>query len=161
MTYVKKVCYNNRCKGMILLLTRETLIKNAGKLVDIKFVENIINNLSFSEHSLERMKKRTTKVKLYDNDVNKIKQNILDSMKDRYGLLKITLAYINTDGSVNVAITPYDYYVFDLSNDEKSWVLVTFKEKSYNDISIFEKLKLAQKGIGRVPYKGQRETNKK
>ena len=107
------------------------------------------------------MKKRTTKVKLYDNDVNKIKQNILDSMKDRYGLLKITLAYINTDGSVNVAITPYDYYVFDLSNDEKSWVLVTFKEKSYNDISIFEKLKLAQKGIGRVPYKGQRETNKK
>ena len=143
------------------MVSRDTLIKNAGKTVGIDFIEGIVNNLTFSEHSLERMKTRTTKVALYNEDVNKIKENILKSMRDKYGLLKITLAYINTDGSVNVAITPYDYYVFELSEDEKSWILVTFKEKSYNDISIFEKLKLAQKGIGRVPYKGQKETNKK
>lgn len=143
------------------MVSRDTLIKNAGKTVSINFVEGIVNNLTFSEHSLERMKTRTTKVALYNEDVNKIKENILKSMEDKYGLLKITLAYINTDGSVNVAITPYDYYVFELSEDEKSWILVTFKEKSYNDISIFEKLKLAQKGIGRIPYKGQKETNKK
>lgn len=143
------------------MVSRDTLIKNAGKTVDIKFVENIVNNLTFSEHSLERMKTRTTKVILYDKDVNKIKENILKSMKDKWGLLKITLAYINTDGSVNVAITPFDYYVFELSEDEKSWILVTFKEKSYNNMNIFEKFNLAKKGIAREPYKGQKETNKK
>lgn len=134
--------------GVIELLTRETLIKNKGKVVDLDFLKkHILDNYDITVHALDKMKSRVDKVKLYDEDIEIVKQNILKSLIDKYGKSKITLAYINTDGSINVAITPYDYYVFDLNKDETGWTLITFKEKSWNSINIFEKLKLARQGI--------------
>lgn len=129
------------------MLTKESLIKNYGKTVDLDFIKNnILNNFNITKHALEKIKNRTSKVQLYDEDINITKQNIINSLIDKYGKSKITLAYINTDGSINIAITPFDYYVFDLKSDN-TWILITFKEKSWNSINIFEKLKLAQKGI--------------
>lgn len=101
------------------MLTKEILIKNYGKVIDLEFIKNnIINNFEITNHALDKMKDRTTKVKLYNDDINIIKQNIIDSLIDKYGKSKITLAYINTDDSINIAITPFDYYVFEL-NDNK------------------------------------------
>lgn len=131
-----------------MFLTKELLIKNKGKQVDLGFLEKyILDNYTITNHALEKMKSRISKVELYNDNIDITKQNILNSLVDKYGKSKITLAYINTDGSINVAITPYDYYVFDLNKDETGWTLITFKEKSWNSINIFEKLKLARQGI--------------
>lgn len=59
------------------------------------------------------------------------------------------LAYYNTDGSINVAINRWEYFVFVWDNKMRKYVMVTFKEKSHNNIDIFKKRELAVKGYDR------------
>lgn len=66
----------------------------------------------------------------------------------RKAIIHPLLAYYNTDGSVNIALNSYEYIV--VAPD--SYSVITFKEKSLNNIDIFAKREMAIKGYGRKPY---------
>jgi hypothetical protein len=66
----------------------------------------------------------------------------------RRAIMHPVLAYFNTDGSINIALNNYEYIVV-APND---YCIITFKEKSLNNIDIFAKREMAIKGYGRKPY---------
>ena len=66
----------------------------------------------------------------------------------RKAIIHPLLAYYNTDGSINIALNSFEYIV--IAPD--SYSVITFKEKSLNNIDIFAKRELAIKGYGRKPY---------
>jgi len=79
------------------------------------------------------------------------KQRIAERYPDidiRKAIMYPILAYYNTDGSVNIALNRYEYIVVAPNN----YHIITFKEKSLNDIDIFEKREMAIRGYGRKTY---------
>ena len=67
----------------------------------------------------------------------------------------MVLAYYNTDGSVNIAVSEYNYYVFEYQDENASehivdkWRLVTYKEPSWYGINIYDKQQMAKNGYDR------------
>ena len=88
----------------------------------------IYENTSFSMHAKERMRER--KATLGD-------------------IINSPLAYINTDGSINIQnrIKPKEYFVFGKINT--GFILITYKEQSLNGVSLRKKYQLALKGYER------------
>ena len=60
-------------------------------------------------------------------------------------ILNSPLAYMNTDGCINVGLTDYEYLV--VSPREENYFCITFKEKSINGYTVLDKYKLALKGV--------------
>jgi hypothetical protein len=129
--------------------------ENCGKRVPQNLMEYIVNTLlinSSSEafertHLFKKLKDRLPEAIQYKNgylDKTKTFETIANMI---YEGSKKEIAYFNTDGSVNVAISKDRYFVIEL--EKECWVLKTFKEPSYNGIDIYEKQKLAAMGIGR------------
>jgi len=129
--------------------------ENCGKRVPQNLVEYIVNTLLINSsdeafertHLFKKLKDRLPEAIQYENGhLNKTKtyETITNMI---YEGSKKEIAYFNTDGSVNVAISKDRYFVIELV--EECWVLKTFKEPSYNGIDIYEKQKLAAMGIGR------------
>lgn len=88
----------------------------------------IYNNTSFSNHAKERMLER--KAALQD-------------------IIRSPLAYVNTDGSINIQnrIKPREYFVF--VKTDTGFLMITYKEQSLNGVSLRKKYQLALKGYGR------------
>lgn len=72
----------------------------------------------------------------------------VDRQTIKEALLKPYLAYENTDGSYNIAINEWEYFVVKYNEHEQP-IVITFKEKSHNSINIHEKLQLALAGYER------------
>lgn len=107
---------------------------NRGQLVGEKKLQQIANNYVVSIHAGERIAKRKA-----DIDIKSI-------------ILNPLLAYYNTDGSINIALNEYEYLVVKKHKDN-TYIIITFKEKSHNNINIFQKRKLAQQGYSRAENK--------
>ena len=60
-------------------------------------------------------------------------------------ILNPIVAYYNTDKSINIALNEYEYLV--VAPD--SFVVMTFKEKSWYSINIFDKQNMAKNGYDR------------
>lgn len=103
-------------------------MKHNGELLTKNELQEIANNCYLTKHAKERIKERK-------NYIN-IKKAIQNSF----------FAYYNTDGSINVAINPYEYFVIYYNNLYHNYVIVTFKAKSLNHINIFVKRSLALNG---------------
>lgn len=56
------------------------------------------------------------------------------------------MAYYNTDGSINIAINDYEYFVVVKSDDR--FIVITFKEKSRNGFTVTDKRNFALEGKG-------------
>lgn len=138
-----------------MAMTINELINKKGEEVSKEFISGILSNLKLSRHSIKEMRERTSFVNLVVDreetfndgthmvDFRATMRNIRNAV-DGY-----VLAYINTDGSINVALSDYDYFVFAYDENEDKWILVTFKEKSWYDKSIREKQKMAKAGFAR------------
>lgn len=61
-------------------------------------------------------------------------------------LKKPFIAYYNTDGSINIALDDYEYFVVVKSDD--GFVIITFKERSRNGFTVTDKRNLALEGKG-------------
>ena len=107
---------------------------NRGQLVGEKKLQQIANNYIVSIHAEEQIEKRKA-----DIDIKSI-------------ILNPLLAYYNTDGSMNIALNEYEYLVVKKHKDN-TYIIITFKEKSHNNINIFQKRKLAQQGYARAENK--------
>jgi hypothetical protein len=97
-------------------------------------LDQISKDYSISKHALQRMKERG----LNPSEIPSILRNPYSS-------------FLNTDDSVNVAKDSNHYLVFakDRKNPEK-WILITYKEKSKNNVSFERKQFLALMGLGRL-----------
>lgn len=125
-----------------------------GREVDDRTLNYILNHYYLCYHSVKRLDERRNLVARFPNGHldkwSTIKNINLDIRKN------LLIAYFNTDGSVNVAIDEYNYYVFtpqdDIEERKGMWALLTFKEKSHNNINIWEKRELAMTGYHRNEY---------
>ena len=104
-------------------------IGHRGELVDSDELYYISNNYVLSNHAKEMIQKRNKDVDVVESIRNPI------------------LAYYNTDGTINCAINDYEYFV--IATDRFPFRIITFKEKSWYSINIFEKRKMAQDGFDR------------
>lgn len=138
------------------MTTLEILKLRSGQEVSLEFIRtNILSNLHISRHAIQEMRDRTSFVDLvvdtnrtYDDGT--IIPNFKETLSNiRKAIEKLTLAYINTDGSINVALSDYDYFVFAYNETKENWTLVTFKETSWYGITIQEKHKMAINGFAR------------
>lgn len=102
---------------------------NRGQLVGERKLQEIADNYIVGIHAGERIAKRNAGI-----DIRSI-------------ILNPLLAYYNTDGSMNIALNEWEYLV--VKRDGNTYKIITFKEKSHNNINIFEKRKFAQLGYAR------------
>lgn len=102
-----------------------------------KLKQEIINEFAYhfipTKHATERLQER-----FGTTDRQTIKKAILNSF----------FSYKNTDNSYNVAINEYEYFVFKFNEDNQP-IMITFKEKSHNDITIYDKFIMALNGYDR------------
>lgn len=101
----------------------------------------IVENFELSNPSLQRMKERGI---LDKNDTYEVAHTKVKRL-----IYKPFLAYYNTDGSVNICIDKYRYFVFEYHFDEKNYHCVTFKEESHNGFTVLDKQRLAKEGVPR------------
>ena len=124
-----------------------------GEQIESEVLEHILNNFFLSSHSIEKLNDRSNLlIKYKDGNVNKklTKANIVNYINQN-----MVLAYYNTDGSVNIAVSEYNYYVFEYQDESASeyvqdkWRLVTYKEPSWYGINIYDKQQMAKNGYDR------------
>lgn len=96
-------------------------------------IQEIANNFKLTNHARERLQERF---------------GTLDREVIKNAILSNVLWYENTDGSYNIAINDWEYFVFVIT-DKGEPLMVTFKERSMNSVNIYEKLRLAEAGYGR------------
>ena len=99
----------------------------------VKELNDIAYHYIPTHHALQRLKER-----FGTTDRDKIKMAILNSV----------LSYKNTDNTINIAIHEGEYCVMTYDNGTEP-IMSTFKTKSENNISVYEKYALAMKGVER------------
>lgn len=104
-------------------------VKYRGELVLKEDLRHIADNYILTKHAKQKILERHPDLNVRDSILNNV------------------IAYYNTDGSINCAINEYEYLV--IGTDRKPYRIITFKEKSWNSINIFEKQRLAQCGFSR------------
>jgi hypothetical protein len=117
----------------------------SGEIVSQEVIDEIKTYFRISNHAIERLENRTNLVVRFDNGTMNFNETVRNI---KYKINHRLLAYYNTDGSINIAINKYNYFVF-VRGEDGIWLLITFKEKSYNDNDIFYKQRLAKMGIER------------
>jgi hypothetical protein len=108
---------------------------NNGQLLYARELEEIACNLEISRHAVDRIMERSGFETIADV------QN---------AIRKPLLAYFNTDYSINVAVDKYNYFVVVKKRYGDGYLVVTYKEKSHNNIDIYKKMGLARKGVERT-----------
>ena len=124
----------------------DELKKLHGQDISVSLYKEIRGNYFLSKHAQEQLEKRSDLlVKYEDGKINfgATKRNINAAMDNA------VLAYYNTDGSVNIALDDYNYFVFAWNPDRGSWTMITYKEMSWYSITIWEKQKMALDGFDR------------
>lgn len=100
---------------------------NRGENLTKEELQEIADNFILSTHAKNMIKKR--------NPNANIKEIILNPI----------IAYYNTDKSINIALNEYEYLVVA----PNSYVIVTFKEKSWYSKTVFDKQDMARNGYDR------------
>ena len=135
-------------------ISTSELKQKHGQEVTEEFINEMLEYFRISPHAINEMRKRTSFVNLveerYVRDNGVAVPDYIKTIKNIKSAIKnYTLAYINTDGSINIALSDYDYFVFEYDETNSYWVLVTFKEKSWHNITIHQKHQMAIDGYDR------------
>ena len=119
--------------------TKEVIIMkrplNRGQLVGEKRLQEIAENFVISNHASQKIAERNPNIN--------IKEIILNPL----------IAYYNTDGTINIALNEYEYLVVSRKKHNDTYNIITYKEKSHNNIDIFTKREMAMRGRGRQVQK--------
>lgn len=99
-----------------------------GELLLPSELEKISKNFRISYHVEKQLEERGLNL------------NLAEVFKEPF------MAYYNTDGSINIALDNYEYFVVVKSGDE--FVVITFKEKSRNGFTVTDKRNFALEGKG-------------
>jgi hypothetical protein len=79
---------------------------------------------------------------------NHARKRMIERGADITDFLKSNFAYVNVDGSINVAVNDYEYIVVVKKPD--CYLIITYKEPSKNGITIGQKYMIALNGRQRV-----------
>lgn len=129
------------------MFTIEGLKTQSGNIATVALIDDIKSNFHISKHAIEQLGKRADgilKKDRFDNVIFGATKRAICEDIDRN-----ILAYINTDGSVNIAVSDWEYYVFAHDDERENWNLITYKELSWYGNNIHDKLELARKGYAR------------
>ena len=118
-----KYRYNNRRKVDTVMLR---CCKN-GQILTQKELNIIAKEYKLSHHAQQRYEQRMYNVNLYK------------------AIKHCLVAYYNTDGTINIAFDRFTYIVVDPA----TFIVITIKEKSHNNIDIWHKLDMAKNGKDR------------
>lgn len=103
---------------------------NRGQLLTKKELIEIIENLEFSRHSIERLAQRGS-----------TKEKVIETLNNPF------LAYFNTDYSINVSPNNHQCYVIAKSRYGNGFTVITYKEDTHCPMTT--KHRLALLGIDR------------
>ena len=104
-------------------------------------VKDIVFNWKFTKHAQVRLLER-----FLDNDSKYINMHQLENSLISQ-VFKTNFAYMNPDGFINVAVDKFTYLVVKPQYD--NYLVITYKEKSRNNYTVFDKYKLALGGVKR------------
>jgi hypothetical protein len=107
-------------------------VKYKGELLTADELKEIAENFVVSRHAEQRITERCPELNIHKAILNPL------------------IAYFNTDGSINIALNGFEYLV--VVADKEQFKIVTYKEKSHNNINIFVKREMAKQGVRRKPY---------
>ena len=126
-------------------MTIEQLKAKHGEELDTTMLNTIKARYRLSSHAIEQLRKRSLYLSENNGFINfaETKANINKAIDSNI------LAYYNTDGSVNIAIDKFHYFVFAYKEAFSSWTLVTYKETSWYGIDIYQKRQMAIDGFDR------------
>lgn len=102
---------------------------NRGQMLMKTELNEIIENLQFSRHSIERLAQRGS-----------TKAEVIETLRKPF------LAYFNTDGSINVSPSNHKCYVI-VKDNYGGYIVVTYKEDTHYPMT--KKRELAMRGISR------------
>lgn len=105
-------------------------VKYRGELLTSNELKEIAENFILSRHAQERIAERFPELDIYKAILNPL------------------IAYFNTDGSINIALNSFEYLV--IATDRKPYKIITYKEKSHNNINVFIKRQMAMQGKSRA-----------
>lgn len=128
----------------------EEFISKKGQDVEEKIIKELKTNFYLTSHAEEQLQKRShllVSKANYAIDYVKTKDKIREAIDER------VLAYYNTDGTINIAINEWNYFVFAYCEKSNNWALITYKEMSWNSKNIFEKQQMAKQGYERKETK--------
>ena len=104
-------------------------VKYKGELLTAEELKEVAENFTLTYHSAERILSRNPKLNIYKTILNPL------------------IAYFNTDGSINIALNEFEYLV--IATNRKPYKIITYKEKSENNVDVFVKREMAMQGKGR------------
>ena len=104
-------------------------VKYKGELLTVEELKEVAENFTLTYHSAERILSRNPKLNIYKTILNPL------------------IAYFNTDGTINIALNEFEYLV--VATNRKPYKIITYKEKSDNDVDVFVKREMAMRGKGR------------
>lgn len=107
-------------------------VKYRGELLTTEELKEIAENFELSRHAEQRIAERFADLNIHKAILNPL------------------IAYFNTDGSINIALNSFEYLV--IATNQKPYKVITYKEKSHNNIDVFVKREMAMQGKGRKVY---------
>lgn len=116
-------------------LRRIIEMKCNGELVTPTELADIAEHICLSKHAREQLNIRN-----FGTNKADIRAVVLNPL----------LAYYNTDGSINIAVNRWEYFVF--MKMDFGYLMITYKEQSHNGIDIFAKREMAIRGYGRQGF---------
>lgn len=99
---------------------------NRGQDLTVDELREVAQHLIISKHAKQRIKERYTNLNV------------------QKAILKPTVAFFNIDGTIYIGLNGYEHLVIDIK--PYGYKLVTIKQKSFMNVSIFDKQNLAKAG---------------
>lgn len=108
---------------------------SGGRVLSDSDLEAIMNNFTISKYAMQRMVQRG----LFDETPSTAD---LHNEVKRY-LKNNVLAFWNEDGTANIAVDAYHYFVVQYTYNPKGYTILTYSDVSENGYNVFDKRKIA------------------
>ena len=101
-------------------------VKYRGELLTTEELKEIAENLIISNHAQQRIAERHPNLDVYQIILNPV------------------IAFFNTDGTIYIGINKWEHLIIDVKT--YGFKLVTIKQRSFTDVTIFDKREFAVTG---------------
>ena len=111
-----------RQKEVVHIMT----VKYKGELLTAEELQEVAENLIISKHAKQRIEERHPTLDVYKTILNPV------------------IAFFNVDGTIYIGINKWEHLIIDVKS--YGCKLVTLKQRSFTDVTIFDKREMAVAG---------------
>jgi hypothetical protein len=101
-------------------------VRYKGELLSTEELQEVAENLIISKHAKQRIAERHPTLDVYNTILNPV------------------IAFFNTDGTIYIGINKWEHLIIDVKS--YGFKLVTIKQRSFTDVTIFDKRDMAVAG---------------